>query len=190
MKHYNNVAELRHAEDQTKRKTRYQADPQDHSSGMLSSIPADTSEDVYEDSSSDETANDENLHKNKRKNESNDDTALAKDRDTDFYESISTHPSRHILRRHDPSPSANHRESSLLLQLIPYKPLFFKPSMSDRLLANGVGSDGSEKHEAPGATNSIRLLLDKWTVSGSAPVAGMLEEESEKDRKEALVAET
>lgn len=188
MEHYNNVAQLRRAEDQMGLEARYHPDPQYDLAEMPPSAPSDFSKNAYKDSSSDDEVNDEDAEKDKGEYEYNDDTARAKDSDPNFDGAISTYSSRHPLPHCDSPPAVNHRESSLLLQLIPYKP-FSNQKMSDRLLANGMAPDGLEKHTAPGATNSIKLLLDKWTVSGSAPVTGILEEESEKDKEEASVAE-
>lgn len=81
-----------------------------------------------------------------------------------------------------------HRASSLLLQMVPYTPRTSNAAHSEpwnRLISSGAGEAVSMLTDAKPAmeeaTNSVRLLLDKWTTSGSAPLSDMLIEESLKD---------
>lgn len=75
------------------------------------------------------------------------------------------------------------RASALLLQMVPYRPPVSNSSQakqSDRLLRAPGLSDTVETKPKPAmeeATKSVRLLLDKWTTSGSAPVSDFLVED-------------
>lgn len=80
-----------------------------------------------------------------------------------------------------------HRESNVLLQMIPYKPKAPDRIRSDRLIPAGQGPDVNTKSVTQEATNSVRLLLDKWTTSGSAPISNILDEEAAREKTEALV---
>lgn len=78
------------------------------------------------------------------------------------------------------------RESSLLLQMVPYRSRLPDPIRSDRLIPGRQESD--IKSGAQEAIDSVRLLLDKWTTLGSAPVSKILDEEAAQEEKEASVA--
>ena len=83
---------------------------------------------------------------------------------------------------------SSYRESSLFLQMVPFRPRPSPAFNSDRLL--GLGSQGPDRGgntATQEATDSVRLLLDKWTTSGSAPVSNLLDEEAARDEKEASV---
>ena len=81
-----------------------------------------------------------------------------------------------------------HRESNLLLQMVPYRPADPQPILSDRLISSGYGPDDSSTTSVPQeVAKSVRLLLDKWTISGSAPISNILEEEAEREKDEASV---
>ena len=75
-----------------------------------------------------------------------------------------------------------HRESKFLLQMVPYRPKPLHQVNSDHLIPYRQGPDSGTHDSAQEATNSIRLLLDKWTKSGSAPVSKILDEEAAKDK--------
>ena len=69
--------------------------------------------------------------------------------------------------------------SALLLQTIPCRPTTFNRSQiahSDRLISeqlrDAVDSGPDSKSAMQEATRNVRLLLDKWTTSGSAPASG------------------
>lgn len=77
-----------------------------------------------------------------------------------------------------------HRASALLLQMVPYRPAASNPkhiNQSNSLIyitprgSNSV--DTNLKFAKEEVTKSARLLLDKWTTSGSAPVSDLLAEE-------------
>lgn len=80
------------------------------------------------------------------------------------------------------------RVSTLLLQMVPYKSFYTDQGNSRLTIA---GPDGparlgiGEKPVIEEATESIRLLLDKWTATGSAPISDVLVEEAAKDHREA-----
>lgn len=76
------------------------------------------------------------------------------------------------------------RESLFLLQMVPYRPRPLRQINSDRLIPYEEDLDNDNKQ---GATNSVRLLLDKWTNSGSAPVSEILIEEATKENTELSV---
>lgn len=80
-----------------------------------------------------------------------------------------------------------HRESNLLLQMVPYRPRGPERISSDRLISDGQDPDSGTKSATEEATKSVRLLLDKWTTSGSAPVSNILDEEAAREKDEALV---
>ena len=80
-----------------------------------------------------------------------------------------------------------HRESDLLLQMVPYRPRVPRPIRSDYLLAGGQGPDNGTETTTEEATKSVRLLLDRWTTTGSAPISNILDEETAKEKTEASV---
>jgi hypothetical protein len=87
--------------------------------------------------------------------------------------------------------SGTHRTSTLLLQMVPYRPTISNEArynQSNCLVPVKRGgparSDTDPKPAMEEATNSVRLLLDKWTTSGSAPVSDMLVEKAAKDSQD------
>lgn len=87
-------------------------------------------------------------------------------------------PSNHITA----TESERHRTSALLLQMIPYRPTYPNTRFLNqpRLLLSAVPDgpsipDTDPKPAMEEATRSVRLLLDKWTTSGSAPLSKLLE---------------
>ena len=82
----------------------------------------------------------------------------------------------------DTSHTRIHRESDLLLQMIPYRPNFLGPLRSDYLLTNGPIADSRTESATQEATKNIRLLLDKWTTAGSGPVSHALDQEAATDK--------
>ena len=78
-----------------------------------------------------------------------------------------------------------HRESNLLQQMVPYSPGGSGPVWSDRLIAGEHGPDSGTTSAAQEVTRSVRLLLDKWTTSGSAPISNILDEEAARENHEA-----
>ncbi|KAL8788755.1 MAG: hypothetical protein Q9195_007162 [Heterodermia aff. obscurata] len=78
--------------------------------------------------------------------------------------------------------------SSILLQTILYRPISSNPVNHDRSghlitfrpsIDNRFEDDANSPMEE--ATKSVRLLLDKWTTSGSAPIDAILNEEQAED---------
>ena len=85
-------------------------------------------------------------------------------------------------------PSVKLQASSMLLQMIPYRPTSSNPANFDssgRLIAFKSSTDNrfesGAKPPMEEATESVRLLLDKWTTSGSAPIDAILKEEQTQD---------
>ena len=83
--------------------------------------------------------------------------------------------------------STIYRESDLLLQIVPYRSPFPSEPMSNRLISAPEGPCSETKSATAKVTSSARLLLDKWTASGSAPVTDLLNEEAIKEQVKALV---
>ena len=75
--------------------------------------------------------------------------------------------------------------------MIPYRPIPSDSNNLDRsghLITLGSNKDTDLANDAKppmeGATKIARLLLDKWTTSGSGPVAAILDEnQTQEDRK-------
>lgn len=82
-----------------------------------------------------------------------------------------------------------HRESNLLLQMVPYRPSRYDSIRSDHLLSSGPAPDGGAKPAVQEAIESVRLLLDKWTASGSALVSNILDEEAAAAEKSSTLVE-
>lgn len=78
--------------------------------------------------------------------------------------------------------SGSHRASKFLLQMVPYRSRDFRKSFNrPDLLTDGGPAENARPYAEPKpvmeeATNSVRLLLDKWTTLGSAPVSDVLAE--------------
>ena len=88
----------------------------------------------------------------------------------------------------DSSAPDIHRESNLLLQMVPYRPADSQPILSDRLISDWHGPDESDPTSTTQeVAKSVRLLLDKWTTSGSAPISNILDEEAAREGDEASV---
>ena len=214
MESYNNLTELRRSEQSTEVEARYQ--PMSggsnhpgvrHPYGDGSTFPpnpiggsnayeppitrspsptsrASKSED--EDSNYDDMADDDtNSTKSKDQND-RDGTGPAGD--TSNTEGlISRFPFQPRSFYTDASDPNMHRESNLLLQMVPYRPRLPNRIRSDYLIPGGQGPDSDTKSATQEATNTVRLLLDKWTTSGSAPVSSILDEEATREKNEALV---
>lgn len=83
--------------------------------------------------------------------------------------------------------SAKTRTSTLLLEMVPFEPGTSDTAYyhrSNYLISAGPSEPArlstNPKPAMEEATKSVRLLLDKWTNSGSAPIASLLLEESAK----------
>lgn len=136
-------------------------------------------------SDDDDDHNDVNSMKSKDQNA--DDGAEPK-RDASSAEgSISGVPYRPRLFGNDSSDLDAHRESNLLLAMVPYRPEGPDRKHSDRLISGGHGPDSGTTSTTREVTESVRLLLDKWTTSGSAPISNMLDEEAAREKDKASV---
>ncbi|KAL9607493.1 MAG: hypothetical protein Q9167_007594 [Letrouitia subvulpina] len=82
------------------------------------------------------------------------------------------------------APTTNiHRESDLLLQMVPYRP--YSISIPSQNLISGVPDPHKPMiSDVQNTTDIIRLLLNKWTISGSPPVSEVLNEEAARESKE------
>ncbi|KAL8656888.1 MAG: hypothetical protein Q9226_002469 [Calogaya cf. arnoldii] len=80
-----------------------------------------------------------------------------------------------------PPDTSIHRESNLLLQMVPYNPASSDQPRSLYLLTGGQVQNSDGKSGIEEATNSVRLLLDKWTNPGSAPLSDLLDKEAAMD---------
>ena len=80
----------------------------------------------------------------------------------------------------DAISESKEKASALLLQMIPYRPNTLRIS-HNRLLAAGPETDIGPKPAMQEATTSARLLLDKWTTIGSAPISDVLDEETKRE---------
>ena len=172
MESYRNLTELKRAEDSAAAESIYSGpspdDPRPPSS-------TSNSEDEGKSSSDDEA------------NESDDDNTFHDDGDDsdlrsrhlDFVPKPTN--AQHQISRLTSAPKASknieHRESSMLLQMVPYRPKAQYPLQPDRLIQNGQVPEGNVQSTGQGATESVRLLLDKWTAAGSAPFSEILDVE-------------
>lgn len=75
--------------------------------------------------------------------------------------------------------SGSYRVSTSLLQMVPYRPNVAYSTQWNRSIS--AGPDTVQRSAMEEATRSVRLLLDKWTTSGSAPVSELLAETESKE---------
>ena len=214
MESYNNLTELRHAEQSTEAEARYQpmsggsSYPEAHHPyGDCSTFPpnpiggsnayeppitrspsptSSASKSENEDSTSDDGADDDG--DTTKSKDQNDQDGTGPAGDTSNIEGLISRVSfQPRLSYNDVLDPDMHRESNLLLQMVPYRPRLPNQIRSDRLIPGGQGQDSDTKFATQEATNSVRLLLDKWTTSGSAPVSNILDEEAAREKNEASV---
>lgn len=213
MENNNNLRELRRAEQSTEAEARYQPvsgggshpghNPYGHDSTfpsnpvggsnayelpiMLSPSPTSGAFNPdNEDPNSDDGADDDaNYTKHKDRNDQDGTGPMG---DTSNAEGL---VSRYVYQPrssyNDASGPSMHRESNSLLQMVPYSPRFLDPIRSGRFISGRQLPDSGAKSATQEATNSVRLLLEKWTTSGSAPVSNVLDEEAAGDKSEASV---
>lgn len=89
------------------------------------------------------------------------------------------------LARYDSSLKPGiHQTSALLLQMVPYRPAASNSRIisqpNGQIISTTRSSNAIETSPKPAmeeATKSVRLLLDKWTNSGSAPISDLLDED-------------
>ncbi|KAL8706837.1 MAG: hypothetical protein Q9225_007904, partial [Loekoesia sp. 1 TL-2023] len=210
MESYNNLTELRHAEQIREAEARYEPtsrggshpavyNPYGDSSNILSnpvggynsyeppmtrspSTTSRASSSDNEDSIPDQGAADDDADDTKSKAQS-DQGGTGPTRASNA-EALMSRSSLQPRPSHDASDPSIHRESNLLLQMVPFRPSRYNPVRFDRLISNGQDPGSRTKSATEEAINSVRLLLDKWTTSGSAPVSNILDEEAatEKNR--------
>ena len=204
---------LRHAEQSTEAEARYQPVPGDESHptvhnpyGDDSTFPSNpiiapnafepptrrspsptsnASESDHRDSSSE--GGDDNDDVSSTKSEKNHGDSGSKSINPGVKVMISGSSSEPRTSYKNPSDSVVHRESDLLLQMVPYRPRVPHPIRSDYLLAGGQDPDNDTETITEEATKSVRLLLDRWTAMGSAPISNILDEEAAKEKNEASV---
>ncbi len=213
MESYNNLTELRRAEQSMEAEARYQPvsggsnqPGTRHPSGDGSTFPPDTtggsnahepptrspsptsraSKLENEDSNSDDGADDDD-HSTKSKDQHDQDGTRPAGDASNTEGSISKSSYKPRPSCDDASDPIVHRESNLLLQMVPYRPRLSNGIRSDRLLPGTQGRESDTKSATRGATDSVRLLLDKWTTLGSAPVSNILDEEAVREKDEVLV---
>lgn len=75
------------------------------------------------------------------------------------------------------------RASSLLLQMIPYRPPkdMMPPGMANRLVTVDPSTFKDKRIVMDEATRIVQLLLNKWTTAGSAPLCDVLGNSMDKD---------
>ncbi|KAL8954917.1 MAG: hypothetical protein Q9183_006871, partial [Haloplaca sp. 2 TL-2023] len=184
MENHNNLADLRQAEDVTAAETAYRPAedrgnrPADAKSSSPSDLPNpldppispshsrsltafESIDDVFQHGQKDSVGRGETNEVNETdgtKVQHPDDTAGAEVQPI----SKSPVPPQTI---NDTSHTHIHRESDLLLQMIPYRPNFLRPLRSDYLLTDGELPDSRPESTTKETTKSIRLLLDRWTTA-------------------------
>ena len=182
---YNNLTELRRNESRAEIETKHQPnDPDDSDGSAAASSPQ--SDDDQEAESGTSSSDDE-----PRPPDEDQETSMVAyqnasphaDKRRDNRGEIPKYSTQLSGTRNDPEGGNIHRESDLLLQMVPYRPNFPRPVPSDRLLPAVPGRDSSKTSTSKGPTESVRHLLDKWTVSGSAPISTILDEESSKEEE-------
>ena len=186
MENFNNLTNLRRDESRAESEISHRPNDSDDSDGSVADAPPQPDDDQETESGSsssdDEPRPADEDQENSRVARPNPSPFTDKRRiyRGDFSRSSSQFPSKGI----DPEGGNIHRESNLLLQMVPYRPNVPGPISSDRLLPAEPGRDGSISSITKGPTESIRHLLDNWTVSGSAPISNILDEEVSKEKKE------
>ncbi|KAL6718674.1 hypothetical protein ACLMJK_002908 [Lecanora helva] len=172
----NNVTNLQHAEELTQAEDRQSSVPTGFTGGFPeagASFSAQPSKSPPPDSSSSGSDNEDS---------ESDQEDAPKVRDS-ALQPLS--PESHVVG------SGHSRTSELLLQMIPYKSDDSRMSYlksSNRLISDRdqtmPGIEARPKPAIEEATQSVRLLLDKWTNSGSAPIADVLDAEDARNSRE------
>ena len=210
---YDKLMALRHAEQSTEAEARYQSvsgdgshptvhnphvddstfpsDPIDVSNAFepptrQSSSPTPNASDSDHGGSSSEDGDDNDGISSTKSQNDHGDTG-PKDITLDANGIISGSSSKPQVSYNHSSDPVVHRESDLLLQMVPYRPRRPHPIRSDYLLAGGQDRDNGTENTTEEATKSVRLLLDRWTTTGSAPISNILDEEAAKEKLEASV---
>ena len=185
MESYNNLTELRRNESRAEMESEYQ--PNDSGYGDSSAAASYPQSDNDQNAESGSSSSDDEPGPLDADRE----TSMEAQRLTSQQGDNRRDPSREISKystqpptpKNGPASRDAHRESNLLLQMVPYRPKLPGPIRSDRLLPAAPGQDGSKATTSKGPTESVRYLLDKWTVSGSTPISTILDEESSKEER-------
>lgn len=215
MESYNNLTELRRAEQSAEAESRFDSESRGPShpvaphpygdGGNAIVIPVDgpnayepritrspslrpsASNSDSENSGSDDGADDDDDGVNSTTSTNQSDNLAAGGTCTPNAEELLMEISHQPLTsaENDRSDSRAQRESNILLQIVPYRPRVADPIRSEGLIWSGQSSDSGRMSAKQEATNSVRLLLDKWTNSGSAPIANILDEEAAREKDEA-----
>lgn len=189
MENYNNLTELRRNESRAEMETKHQPNDSDDGDGSAAAL-SPQSDDDQEAESGFSSSDDELMSPDEDQEASmvaNQNASPHTDKRRDNTGEITKHSTQLPSTRNDPESGNIHCESNLLLQMIPYRPNFPGPIPSDRLLPAVLGRNDSKTSTSKGPTEIVRHLLDKWTVSGSAPISTILDEESSKEEEEKLL---
>ncbi|KAL8724345.1 MAG: hypothetical protein Q9181_006866, partial [Wetmoreana brouardii] len=196
MESYNNLTELRRAEQSTGAEAQYQSisgePPIEQSPSPTSSASYSDNDDSKSDVKTDRhDADDEVDDANKGKDQNGKEGTGAMSGTSKAEGPMPRLSYQTQSSYNDTSDSVVHHESNLLLEIVPYRPSLPQSIGSGRLISGGQGPDGDTRSAAQQAANSVRLLLDKWTMSGSAPVSDILDEEAAAaEKQEAELTET
>ena len=190
MDNFHNLSELKRAETSTDCAKYEDSDNNSEASEPESS--ASEPEDDVESGANEESGSDDDA-KNSEK-DVNDPLPMFKDVGRDPESDSKTLATQGQLYK-PPSRSQHikptrQRDSDVLLEMVPYRPKFSSIVRSDRLIKGGQNTDGDTVRKTPGPSESIRLLLDKWTNAGSAPVSNILDEENFEEEKKRSVEES
>ena len=169
IEHHNNVTDLQRAEQSAQTERPLSPD----------SSLSDSDE---EGSGADEILNDNKSTQSRNQaEEQNVESSAANIQASSGFQETAIQP----LARYDSSLKPGiHQTSALLLQMVPYRPA----ASNSRLISHSNGhlistarnsnaNDTAPKPAMEEATESVRLLLDKWTNSGSAPISDFLDED-------------
>lgn len=198
VENYNNVTNLQHAEESTEAEVQRPSYPirdddrgwpLDDSETLISSSPpprllydsslSDTDE---EGSGPDETANNVKSTQSQHQDEQGNVEYSAGNAQTSSDNQVTA--VQPLAANGNSFKPGMHRASALLLQMVPYRPTASNSrhmNPSNSLLYDVSRSskniDTNPEPVMEEATKSVRLLLDKWTTSGSAPVSDLLVDE-------------
>ncbi|MCJ1426226.1 hypothetical protein MMC29_004129, partial [Sticta canariensis] len=166
IENYNNVTELQRAE-------------QSAEAERPLSLDSSLSESDEEGSGADERLNDNKSTQSRHQAEQeNVESSAGNIQASSGFQKSAVQP---LAQYDSPLKPGIHQTSALLLQMVPYRPA----ASNSRLISQSNGQmarspnaiDTSPKPAMEEATKSIRLLLDKWTNLGSAPISDLLDED-------------
>lgn len=185
MESYRSLTELRHAENSAAAESKLSSPSPDDPQSPLSAFEGEDEES----SSDDDEIKESDVDANGDEEDDDRNHFVVKSEKEDH--AISQPNSQQQLSRISLAPQASkhdeHRESSMLLQMVPYRPKVQTSIRQDRLIQNGQDSEGNVQSTGEGAIESVRLLLDKWTATGSGPFSEVLDNEVASEGKELSV---